>query len=203
MRMFTISAGLALLLASSAFAQQEQKSFVGEGIFDWIDNGGEANPNRVELFVEEHGIIRTFDSFSLFGFSHTWAGDLIIKLTHKDTGTSVTMLDRPGVPESVFGDSADFLGDYDWEDGGFIYDADIYGAFVPTNVIMGPVSGLLSDFAGEDKFGVWSLTISDNAAGDLGSLQSWGFTVTNVPAPGVLALLGIAGLVGRRNRRRA
>lgn len=200
MRKIIMFAGV-ILLASSAFAGQ--KSYEGDGIFDWIDNGGPGNPNRTEIFVPDHGVIASFDMVSLFGFNHTWAGDLIIKLTHKDTGTSVTLLDRPGIPESNFGDSADFAGDYDWVDGGFVYDVDIYTDFVPTDIIMGPVSGLLSNFAGEDKYGMWSLTISDNAGGDVGSLGGWGFTVTNVPAPGVLALLGMAGLVGRRKRIRS
>ena len=199
MRKIIMIAG-AVLLSSSAFAGQQ--TYEGSGIEGWIDNGGPDNPNRTEIIIGEHGAIASMDLVSLIGFNHTWAGDLIITLTHKDTGTSVTLLDQPGVPESTFGDAANFAGNYDWLDGGFVYDADIYDTNVPTDVIMGPVSGALSDFAGEDKFGTWSLTISDNAAGDTGSLAGWSFSITYVPAPGALALLGMAGFISRRKRNR-
>lgn len=204
MRKIIMFAGV-VLLASSAFAQQ--KSYEGGGIAagDWIDAGDMANANITEIFVDEHGAIASFDIFSLINFNHTWAGDLIIRLTHQETGTSVDLLHRPDFDGEFgcCGDSSDFGGDYDWQDGGFVYDAVPYGGFVPTDVIMGPVFGSLSDFVGEDKFGTWTLAISDGAAGDLGSLGSWGFTVTNIPAPGALALLGMAGLIGRRKRNRA
>ncbi|MCH8824413.1 MAG: proprotein convertase P-domain-containing protein [Planctomycetes bacterium] len=191
-----------VLLTSSAWAGQ--KSYEGSGFEGWIDNGGPENPNLSEIFVSDHGEILSMDIVSLIDFNHTWAGDLIIRLTHKDTGTSVTLLDRPGIPESNFGANADFAGNYDWQDGGFVWDDMTFdGGVVPTNVIFGPVTGALSDFAGEDKFGTWSLTISDGAFLDVGSLGGWGFTVTNVPAPGALALLGLAGLVARRKRTRA
>ena len=35
--------------------------------------------------------------------THTWVGDLSFTLTHQDTGTSVTVFDRPGVPGSTYG----------------------------------------------------------------------------------------------------
>ena len=192
-------AGVALLTSS---AMAGQKSYQGSGIEGWIDNGGPDNPNITEIFVNEHGEILSFDIVSLFDFNHTWAGDLIIRLTHIDTGTSVTLLDRPGIPESTFGDSADFAGNYDWQDGGFIYDADIYGSTVPTDVIMGPVNGALSDFAGEDKFGTWSMTIEDHDDSEYGTLEGWGLTITLVPAPAALALFGIAGFISRPKRSR-
>ncbi|MCB0207434.1 MAG: hypothetical protein KDH89_21645, partial [Anaerolineae bacterium] len=34
---------------------------------------------------------------------HTWVGDVSLTLTHVDTGTSATIIDRPGVPASTFG----------------------------------------------------------------------------------------------------
>ena len=35
--------------------------------------------------------------------THTYVGDLIFTLTHVDTGTSVTIIDRPGSPANTFG----------------------------------------------------------------------------------------------------
>lgn len=49
--------------------------------------------------------------------------------------------------------------------------------------------------------GVWTLRIYDWASGDTGSLGGWSIDVTHVPAPGALALLGLAGLVSGRRRR--
>ena len=111
----------------------------------------------------------------------------------------MTLLDRPGVPESTFGDSANFAGDYWWTDGGFRYDEDVFDEEV-TEMDLGPVMGNLSDFDGESKQGVWSLLIIDNAGGDTGGIQLWSFVVNN-PSPGALALLGVAGLFGSRRRR--
>ena len=193
-----VIAGLATLaLAGAAMAQPEEKEFFGDGL---IIPDNDPVGARSEIFVEEHKDILSFKSFHIFGFSHTWAGDLQIFLTHKDTGTTVTLLDRPGVPESTFGDSADFLGDYWWLDGGFVYDADVFDEFVPNDRDYGPVAGALSDFDGEDKYGTWSLLIIDNAGGDTGFIEGWSFVVNN-PSPGALALLGVAGLFGTRRRR--
>ena len=41
----------------------------------------------------------------LIGVTHTWVGDLIVTLEHG--GTTVTLIDRQGVPASTFGCSAD------------------------------------------------------------------------------------------------
>jgi subtilisin-like proprotein convertase family protein len=37
--------------------------------------------------------------------------------------------------------------------------------------------GALSDFTGEDAAGTWTLSVSDNAVGDIGTLNSWGLDV--------------------------
>lgn len=189
-------------LAGSAYGNI-QKEYFGEGgpLVDSV--GGAPGVARFEIFVTEHNIIKEFGGVHLLGFSHSWAGDLVITVTHKDTNKTVTLLDRPGVPQSTFGDSADFDGgDYWWMDGGFVYDADIFGATV-TEHNLGPVAGSLSDFVGQDKYGVWSLQIVDHAGGDTGGLmQGWSIAMFNVPGPGSIALLAAAGLLGRRRRRR-
>ncbi len=104
--------------------------------------------------------------------THTWVGDLILTLEHLDTGTTVIIYDRPGVPASVFG-----CGSNDLE---IILDDEAadpiedqcepgppaqFGSFSPSNP--------LSAFDGEDKSGTWLLTVSDNAGGDVGTLVEW------------------------------
>ena len=96
------------------------------------------------------------------------------------------------MPESTFGDSADFVGDYTWVDGGYFYDLDDFDVTVDEHVLA-PVVGVLSTFDGIDKSGVWTLEIGDYAADDTGTLGSWNIVMNNIPAPGALALLGLAG----------
>ena len=57
-------------------------------------------------------------------------------------------------------------------------------------------------FAGDDIRGTWMLTVKDWGVNDTGSLSGWSLDVSLVPSPGSLALLGLAGLVGIRRRRR-
>jgi hypothetical protein len=37
------------------------------------------------------------------GISHTWVGDLIVRLTHAASGVTITLMDQPGVPPGTFG----------------------------------------------------------------------------------------------------
>ena len=104
--------------------------------------------------------------------SHTWVGDIAFTLTHVDTGTSVTVFDRPGVPGSTFGCSGNDV-DATLDDeaatpvenecGGGT--PTIQGSFIPNNP--------LSAFDGEDPGGQWSLTAADFAGGDTGTLIQW------------------------------
>lgn len=171
----TLIATVVFTLAGAAHAQDE-RSYQGPG-GDIPDSDPEGI--RRQIVVDEHDAILRFDRVEIFGFVHPWAGDIQIFLIHEDTGTTVTLLDRPGVPESLFGDSANFAGDYVWRDGGFVYDADVFNVSVPTDVEYGPVEGRLSDFAGEDKFGTWTLHVIDRGAGDAGRFGGWELTLTS------------------------
>ena len=82
--------------------------------------------------------------------SHTYIGDLIIDLTSPE-GTTVRLHDRSG------GGDDDILATYDDDGDGTLPD--------------GP--GTLSDFDGELVAGTWTLTLSDNAGADTGSLNAW------------------------------
>jgi subtilisin-like proprotein convertase family protein len=103
---------------------------------------------------------------------HTFVGDLIFTLEHVDTGTTVVIYDRPGAPPGTFGCGQDDLE--------IILDDEAlspiegvcnpaapaqFGSFMPNNP--------LAAFDGEDKSGMWTLNVSDNAGADTGTLIEW------------------------------
>ena len=103
--------------------------------------------------------------------NHTWVGDLRVTLTDPD-GNTVTVFDRPGFPGLFFGCSGNDL-DVTFTNGGS--DASVFentcnnspaisGSFQPLD----PFSIILSNNV--DAEGTWILNISDNAAGDNGSV---------------------------------
>ena len=106
--------------------------------------------------------------------THTWVGDLIITLEHVDTGTTAVLMDRPGVPADPFGCSEDNV-DATFDDGGSDGPVeDMCSPDPPAAIFGSPVpEEALSIFSGEDAGGDWSLTVSDNAEDDTGTLDSW------------------------------
>ena len=153
-----------------------------------------------DLAVTDQGLI--LDLIVGVGITHTWVGDLIVTLTHVDTGTAVTIIDRPGVPISSFGCSRNDIS-------AFLADAaatpvetecadatpTIDGTFIPNNP--------LSAFDGEDLGGTWRLTVTDNALPDTGFLEEWalhfgvklcgGEPATIIGTPGDDHLIGTPG----------
>ena len=104
--------------------------------------------------------------------NHSWVGDLRFTLT-SPAGTSVTFLDRPGVPASVYGcpsNNIDFLlfGER------FTRSVEDHcpgdSAFGPFNGAFKP-SSPLSVFSGENANGTWTLNVADLAALDTGSIR--------------------------------
>ncbi len=156
------------------------------------------------------------------GMSHTWVGDLTIKLVSPG-GMVLTLLSRPGFDE-LADDGTGCCGDS--SDLGFAFaityddaspnSAELMGSTISSGLIGDPANGspdnyfpnpgagpgvALADFNGLNAVGSWALYIGDGAGGDTGILDRWSLTITTLPAPGALALLGIAGLVSRRRRR--
>lgn len=100
---------------------------------------------------------------------HTFNGDLEVTLTHETT--TVTLIDRPGVPKSPVGfnnDGFDVMLDTiaasrieDHDSGG----PKVVGTFQPEES--------LGTFNGQDAFGQWTLRVADHEPGDTGTLISW------------------------------
>jgi subtilisin-like proprotein convertase family protein len=106
--------------------------------------------------------------------AHTWVGDLRVVLTHVGTGTTVVLLDQPGVPTSANGCARDDV-DAVFDDAALRPAEDRCAVGAPLATIDGSVhpSGSLAAFAGESLAGTWRLAVSDRNAQDVGSLLGW------------------------------
>jgi subtilisin-like proprotein convertase family protein len=109
---------------------------------------------------------------------HRWPGDIVVTLTHDQTGTIVAIVDRPGVPATSVGCG---------EDGNDIEATLDDEAAVPIENVCEPATPAiegtfspnqpLSAFDGEELAGTWTLRIVDHAVIDTGVLHAWSMTV--------------------------
>ena len=208
----------ASLVATAAQAQVRD--------YDWTGSLDIPDSNGVFVFadiiVNDSALIADIDVGILI--QHTWQGDLIVELEHLNSGTRVPLIFRAGDSDgSGAGFSADNFGNpatgeqfrFDDEALAF-YDsappngigavpdpgiANVTGSWRPYGSQASGLTDTLSSFDGLDKQSTWRLYVSDNAGGDLGTLMAWSMSITQVPAPSALALLGLAGFAGRRRRR--
>jgi len=111
---------------------------------------------------------------------HTWVGDLVVTITHGST--SVTIIDRPGVPAL----------------GGFGCDQDNYNLIIIDDEAADAIedqctpdltsppnyspNNPLSAFDGMNSAGAWIITVSDNAGFDEGTLDHWSLHIDE-PGP--------------------
>lgn len=132
------------------------------------------------------------DVEAVTGIDHTWVGDLIITL-ESPAATTVTLLDRPNVPLGTFGCSNNDV-NVRFADGEADPEAVCSGTPPQGNTAdpwpvtdASPVPGnAMADFDGEDPSGNWTLCVSDNAAGDTGTIQTWEVTIGfTLPDPAV------------------
>ncbi|MFO0041729.1 MAG: proprotein convertase P-domain-containing protein [Pseudomonadota bacterium] len=157
--------------------------------------------------------------------THTFGSDLDITL-RSPAGTVVTLsTDNGGSNDNVFNGT---LFDEDANPGGqvpYVNNSGVTTDHLYANAVL--ASPLTPEesfgaFYGENPNGIWTLTVSDDAAGDTGALANWSLalttcacqqqgTLSSVPVPvdarWALLLLGaallLAGLIGLRRRRAA
>ncbi|MBK8268410.1 MAG: proprotein convertase P-domain-containing protein [Planctomycetes bacterium] len=108
---------------------------------------------------------------------HTWVGDLVIWMTHIETGTSVLLVDRPGAPATSTGcgaDNFDIILD-DEGQGGLLENqcsATGSGSF-PTSPPNYVPTQSLAAFDGENLGGNWLISVNDVRSENSGTLISW------------------------------
>lgn len=160
-------------------------------------------------------------SITLTDFSHTFVDDVGILLVAPD-GTSAIVFDG-----GLFGAATSVT--LTFEDGGALwprtgslasgtyqprsyYGGDLFPPPAPPFPGANPTAvgpSLFSIFDGGNPNGTWSLYVVDFVGGDGGAIQGgWSISITTVPEPGSLALLGIgtavvAGSAWRRRRKQA
>ena len=111
--------------------------------------------------------------------THTYVGDL--KFTLSKGATSVPLVDRPGVPASTYGCSGDNV-DIVLDDGHSVV-VTLCNATPPAlSGNVKPHEAIDVAFGGSALAGAWTLTATDNAGGDTGSLVEWCIT-PKVAAP--------------------
>ena len=128
--------------------------------------------------------------------SHPFTGDLVVNLTHIASGTTISLLNRPGSPgqlctkdniKAILDDDAYLYANgqcvenyYDYYPRG-LNPPTIGGIFQP-NQALNAINNLSAD-------GGWRLTVSDQGPSDTGTLRSWciytqvGSPVTPTPTP--------------------
>jgi subtilisin-like proprotein convertase family protein len=152
----------------------------------------------------------------LVSMDHTYIGDLIFTLTGPD-GTSITLADRPGYPDASFGDDSNLSAHYPIIFGDLFPDVDAENlgrGCDGTDTIVGvdctrQVSAndsMAAAFGGLSTLGDWTLTVSDNADFDTGSINGWSIAIqvpSAVPVPAGVWLLasGLFALAGARRKR--
>ncbi len=213
---FVLGVAAAAMITSSAAANIEKHIVFKPDVPIPIPDN-QAGGVRVEIFIPNQPLFIKNLRISLV-IEHSWQGDISVFMAHKDSGLGGYLINRSGSSiwggDSTLGYDADNFGDPLNNDPLILDDA----APVSINLYAGPDSGFgtginnykgpaqptdpLAIYNGDSVGGVWSFIFADHASGDVGSVYHIDLWFELVPAPGAFALLGLAGLVVGRRRRR-
>jgi subtilisin-like proprotein convertase family protein len=118
-----------------------------------------------------------------FAITHTYVGDLSVILTAPN-GTQITLMDQPGVPASTFGCAGDdvnacvILGTGNEMENVCGNLPAISGSYTAANAT--DLNAI--NIAGGSPNGTWTLSVTDAAAGDTGTVDSWSLTFDTGPS---------------------
>ncbi len=121
----------------------------------------------------------------LVQISHSWVGDLKVTLSHVETGTTVVLIDQPGVPASSFGCSGSDIDATLADDATTPVEGECAGGTPAIGGFLIPTESL-DAFDGEDIAGTWTLSVFDLSLGISGAIDAWTLELNDPPlAPGV------------------
>jgi subtilisin-like proprotein convertase family protein len=111
--------------------------------------------------------------------THTWNDDLDVTLTSPSVAAQLLLNDCAGSGDNI-------SGTIDQDAGGLqacTAGATIGGTFQPTSGTAAPAaaSGNLNSFDGSASNGVWTLSVTDDSAGCIGTLTAWSLTLNGAP----------------------
>ncbi len=123
--------------------------------------------------------------------NHTWVGDLAFTLS-KTGGSSVIVIDRPGVPASTNGCSGDNI-DVTLDDAAAtLVESQCNAAAPALSGSVKPNNAINTAFSGATLNGNWTLKVTDSAGSDTGTLTQW-CLVPSVAAPTTFTVGGSVG----------
>ena len=143
--------------------------------------GTGGSTNCPGLIPDQGSVVSTFDVLLCtevvdanvgIDTTHTWVGDLIYTVTSPGGAASVTVIDRPGEPASFFGCSGDDI-EAMLNDSAVPPVEDECAGAVPTIDGIYTPNNPLAALNGVNGIGTWTLEVTDNAAGDIGTLNDW------------------------------
>lgn len=118
---------------------------------------------------------------------HMFVGDLIVRLTHESTGTTVRLIDRPGFVDDGLGCPLDDV-DCTLDDEAAKPVEDECADIPPALAGRLTPNEALSVFDGENLAGLWRLNVSDALGGDTGALTQWCLELAPPRPPVVTAI---------------
>jgi subtilisin-like proprotein convertase family protein/uncharacterized protein YvpB len=141
-----------------------------------------ANGINDEILISDGRILVNLSLY--LDISHSWVGDLVVTLTNQNTGEKITVLDRPGIPNSKFGCSNDNI--ITILDDAAAQPAEDKCASIPAISGIYLPNEVLRSFAGRSVSGTWELNVSDRSPNDSGWVKHWcleTFLSDTMPAP--------------------
>jgi subtilisin-like proprotein convertase family protein len=176
-------AAILILSAGAAAHAQTLYSYAGAPVAIPDSPTGNCGPEAVaEILVR--------DSFEIdavqvgFFIPHPWQGDVKVVLTHVETGTTVTLVNRPGSPDTLIGFGASNYG----APGNPMQLTDLAGEPYATPAVAPPgISGVagpwrpvspLAAFRRQNALGTWRLRAQDCAGLDTGTITAFSLWLT-------------------------
>ncbi len=174
-------------------------------------------------------IIDSLDQIVLAQITHSWVGDLRVRVTHLDSGVFVNLFQHVRIAggTSGFGDDDNLggaaSGNYWFEDDTTLPTIESASPNTNANIADGfyrpvgqvdpnattannnTVFGSFAPFVGLAADATWRLEITDRAGGDTGTIAHWEIygQGSPVPEPATIAALGLGAAALLRRRRKA